>query len=485
MINKNITIRVAVLLHVWIILFSCKGKTHDNSLAVFDAEEEVVRPNIIVIVADDAGYIDFGFMGSDDLDTPEIDALAADGVIFTDAHVTATVCAPSRAGLITGRYQQRMGFEANGTGDGSSGDIGLSPDAITMAGIFKQNSYKTIALGKWHLGSEASDHPNNRGFDEFYGFLAGSRSYFPLKDPSENKMLQHNGKRVGFKGYLTDILGDRAVQYVEENRDQPFFMYLAYNAVHTPMEAKKDDLEKYKNHPRKELAAMTWSLDENVGKLRKKLKELGLLENTLIYFLSDNGGAHNNQSENGDLKGWKGNEFEGGHRVPFILSWPGNIEGRETFEGLTSSLDIFPTSLAAAGIKTDSLKLDGVNLIPFLKGEKQGDPHEKLFWRKLEEAAVRIGDNKVVRLKNYGSVLYDLENDRGETQDLSTREPAIHQNLMKELESWESQIRKPLWAEESDWMEVTYYIHRQLMQNKPVEYADPYTMRRINSEKYQ
>lgn len=293
-------------------------KTNQNADNVDSFSE---KPNVIVIIADDAGYIDFGFMGSEDLETPEIDKLAQSGVIFTDAHVSATVCGPSRAGLITGKYQQRFGFEANGTGYGDSGDIGLSDDVVTMADVFKQNGYKTIAMGKWHLGGTESDHPNSRGFDEFYGFMAGSRSYFPIESPTKNNMLQHNGTRVKFEGYLTDVLGDQSLKYVEENKDQPFFMYLAYNAVHTPMEAKAEDLEKYKNHPRKTLAAMTWSLDQNVGNLRDKLSKLGILDNTLIYFLSDNGGAHNNDSKMGPLKGWKGNKFEGGHRVPFVVSW--------------------------------------------------------------------------------------------------------------------------------------------------------------------
>ncbi|WP_068447959.1 sulfatase-like hydrolase/transferase [Polaribacter atrinae] len=309
------------------------------------------KPNVIVILIDDAGYADFGFMGSKDLETPNIDKLAKSGVIFTDAHVSATVCAPSRAGLITGKYQQRFGFEANDTGDKNSGDIGLSDDVVTIADVFKKNGYKTMALGKWHLGKQESDLPNNRGFDEFYGFEIGSRSYFQIENPSKARMLQHNGERVKFDGYLTDVLGDQSVKYVEENKDNPFFMYLAYNAVHTPMEAKKEDLERYKNHPRQYLAAMTWSLDENVGKLQNKLEELGIADNTIIYFLSDNGGAANNTSSGGPLKGWKGNKFEGGHRVPFVVSWPAQIKGGQTFNGLSSSLDIFTTSMAAANIK--------------------------------------------------------------------------------------------------------------------------------------
>lgn len=432
------------------------------------------QPNIIVIVADDAGYVDFGFMGSTDLDTPEIGKLAKEGVIFTDAHVSSTVCAPSRAGLITGRYQQSFGFEANGTGYGESGDIGLSNEVTTIADVFKQNDYKTIALGKWHLGATETDHPNNRGFDEFYGFLGGGRSYFPIKNPSKELMLQYNGKREKFDGYLTDALGDFSVKFVEEHKDKPFFMYLAYNAVHTPMQAKKEDLKKYKDHPRKVLAAMTWSLDQNIGKLVNKLKSLNLFDNTVIYFISDNGGASTNTSNNGQLKGWKGNEFEGGHRVPFLMTWPKKIKANQTFKGLTSSLDIFSTSLSAANITKDSsLKLDGVDLLPFINGQKAGNPHQELYWRKLEESAARYNDFKLVKLKNYGAVLYNLSSDVRETNDLSKKDTATLHLLNSKLHNWESKMIEPLWQEEKEWMDLTYEIHKSLMQNKEVLHKEP------------
>ena len=457
-----------------VVLCSCVNKKSNTNLVASTNQKENAKPNIIIIVADDAGYVDFGFMGSKDLDTPNIDKLAKNGVIFSDAHVTATVCAPSRAGLITGQYQQRFGFEANGTGYGDSGDIGLSDNVVTIADVFQKNNYKTIAIGKWHLGGTPSDHPNQRGFDEFYGFLAGGRSYFPMKNPSEELMLQQNGKHITFDGYITDVFGDRSVSFVEENKDQPFFMYLAYNAVHTPMEAKTDDLLKYKNHPRKTLAAMTWSLDENIGKLRDKLKELKILDNTLIYFISDNGGAHNNSSKTGPLKGWKGNKFEGGHRVPFIVSWPDKIDTNQTFDGLTSSLDIFATSLAAANISSSkNLHLDGVNLLPFLCKERSGNPHNQLYWRKLEESAVRIADFKLVHLKNYGSTMYNLKDDLGETNNLAKTDTIHYNELIKNLSNWESQLMDPLWLEEPEWMDVTYQIHQNLMENKPVLYKSP------------
>ncbi len=457
-------------------LSACKTNAQSKTInEAITPEVERNKPNVIIILVDDAGYVDFGFMGSKDLSTPEIDKLATSGVVFTDAHVSATVCAPSRAGLITGQYQQRFGFEANGTGDEKSGDVGLSDDVVTMADVFKDNGYKTFALGKWHLGSAPSDHPNQRGFDEFYGFLAGSRSYFPLLNPSKAAMLQHNGERVEFTGYMTDVLGDQSVEFVAENPSQPFFMYLAYNAVHTPMEAKKEDLEKFKDHPRQKLAAMIWSLDQNVGKLLNKLDELDIREHTLVYFLSDNGGAHNNDSKTGPLKGWKSNEFEGGHRVPFVVSWPQQLKGNRKFDGLTSSLDIFATSLAAAGIrKPENLPLGGVNLLPYLKGNQKGDPHKKLFWRKLEESAVRVGDFKVVSLEGYSATMYNLKNDLGETKDLSTVEKGVFSEVMRAYKNWEAPLMQPLWVEGKDWMNVSYHIHQSLMQNKEPQYKDPW-----------
>jgi len=466
--------RYLILLSLMIISYSCKNTRQNKEISEVKKTNIQHKPNIIVIVVDDAGYVDFGFMGSEDLQTPEIDKLAKSGVVFTDAHVSATVCAPSRSGLLTGQYQQRFGFEANGTGHGNSGDIGLADDVLTMGTIFQQNGYKTIAIGKWHLGATASDHPNNRGFDEFYGFIGGGRSYFPIDNPSKHLMLQENGSKVNFKGYLTDAFGDHSVKFVEQNKDQPFLMYLAYNAVHTPMEAKEEDLEKFKNHPRQTLAAMTWSLDKNVGKLRDKLNELGILDNTLIYFISDNGGAHNNSSNMGPLKGWKGNKFEGGHRVPFVVSWTGKIPKNQTFNGLTSSLDIFSTSIDAAKIKnTDNLTLDGVSLIPFLNNKKQGNPHDKLFWRKLDEAGARIENHKLIRLNDFGYTMYNLKADLGETQDLSKTKTETFNTLVKELEQWETNMIEPLWLEEPKWMDVTYNIHKELMQNKKVTKKSP------------
>lgn len=447
----------------FVLVFLCMGC--DSSKLKSDQQ-----PNIIVILLDDAGYVDFGFMGSEDLETPRIDELASKSTIFTDAHVTASVCAPSRAGLITGRYQQRFGSECNGTGE----NMGADPGETTIADAMKTAGYTTIAIGKWHLGHSVDYIPNNRGFDEFYGFLGGSRSYFPLEKPNALNRLMHNTEPVEFSGYLTDVFGDKAVEYIEQYKDVPFFMYLSFNAVHTPMDAKKEHLEKYDGHSRQKLAAMTWSLDENIGKVLDKIELEGLEENTMIWFLSDNGGANNNQSSNGYLKGWKGNKYEGGHRVPFMVSWQGKLPEGSIFDGLTSSLDIFATSMAAAGLEDDQgRKLDGENLLPYLKGEKKGNPHENLFWRKAEAAGVRHGVYKLIRLQDYGSVLYDLFLDSTESHDISMEDSEMLGKLEESLLQWEKEMIAPLWMEEEEWHAITYEIHMALMENRDPKFIVP------------
>ncbi|MCA1746025.1 MAG: sulfatase-like hydrolase/transferase, partial [Bacteroidales bacterium] len=324
------------------------------------------KPNIIVVLVDDAGYADFGFTGSEDLHTPNIDQLAQNGVVFSEAYVSATVCGPSRAGLITGRYQQRFGFECNPPEEYS----GVSLNEETIADALQREGYVTSGFGKWHLGYDPEYRPNARGFDYYWGFLAGGRSYFPDAEqdqPGAVHSIRENDSFVEFEGYLTDVLGDKAVEFIDKNKDQPFFMYWSTNAPHTPMEAAEADLALYEGHSRQVLAAMTWAFDRAVGKITDKLKQEGLLDNTLIIFLSDNGGAHNNQSSNEPFKGFKGNKFEGGMHVPFIMHWPSKIEGGKVFDGLTSALDIFPTSLAAAGAPESAFdQLDGVSLLPFI-----------------------------------------------------------------------------------------------------------------------
>lgn len=428
------------------------------------AENSLNKPNILVILLDDAGYNDFGFNGSKDLLTPNIDRLAADGTVFTDAHVSASVSGPSRAGILSGRYNQRCGYECN-LGD----TLGLGLNEETIADVFLRNGYNTSCFGKWHQGDAPEYHPNRRGFEHFYGFIAGSRSYFyrPNRDdkPGDVHNLQYNGKQLSFNGYMTDVLADAAVDYLDKQKGsgKPFMMYLAFNAVHTPMEATKEDMARFEGHSRQKLAAMTWAVDRGIGKVVDKLKKEGMYENTLIFFLSDNGGAHNNQSSNYPLKGFKGNKYEGGIRVPFFITMGGKYKG--TFDGLSSSLDIFSTSIAAAGIDKESLKnpIDGVDLIPYISGEMSGNPHDILFWRKEKSSAVRMGDYKLISVEGLGQRLYNLNDNLGEDNDLRKINPELCKEMTDKYKEWEKGIITPMLWDEGVWHEVTRETHRQLM----------------------
>jgi arylsulfatase A-like enzyme len=362
----------------------------------------------------------------------------------------------------------------------------MDPAEHTIGDAMQKAGYKTGFIGKWHLGEEDRYHPNNRGFDEFWGFLGGSRSYFYEEDSDDKegqpRALLHNKSHTDFDGYLTDEFSNQSVRFIQENKGNPFFLFLSYNAVHTPMHAKENDLEKFKDNPRAVLAAMTWSMDQGIGKVISKLEKEGLRENTLIFFLSDNGGATNNQSSNLPLKGFKGNKFEGGHRIPFILSWPSKLKGGQNYNGLTSSLDIFATSAAVAGLeKTPGKPLDGVNLIPHLSDKNTEEPHETLYWRKEGMAAIRHEEFKLIRLDNYGYRLYNLADDLGESVDLSVSNPDKFNELKASLESWEKELSAPLWAESQPWQRVTFEIHKALMENKEVTIKSPKDLPKLDN----
>ena len=421
------------------------------------------KPNVIVIMADDLGYNDLGFQGSDHIKTPNLDELAGSGVIFTDGHVAAAVCSPSRAGFITGRYQQRFGHEANIPPK----DKGIDIAERTIGQAFQELGYRTALFGKWHLGNDDSRYPNKLGFDEFWGLREGSRSYWyePEKSdkPGNPHAIEHNGKQVAFEGYLSDRLGDRAVEFVENNRDKPLFMFLSFTAPHAPLHAKPEDLEAADNDP---YVALIQNMDMNIGRLLKTLDETGVRKNTMIWFLSDNGGVVSNAS-NSPLNGKKGLKFEGGHRVPFVLSWPAGLEGGRKFDGLTSSMDIFATSYTAAGGRpfTDR-PLDGVDLMPFLKGEKQGAPHQQLYWRRLGCAAMREGRWKLIRIPGGKAALYDMEKDLGEQNNLAKAMPEKVEAMLAALKAWERETVPPNWSESKFWTDWTEKTHEAMFENR-------------------
>lgn len=418
-------------------------------------------PHIILIVADDLGYSDLGFTGVSDISTPQLDRIAMEGIVCTDAHVVASVCAPSRAGLLTGRYPQTQGFECNLGGAGT----GLLAGTTTLASRLKSVGYQTALVGKWHLGAQSDNHPRSLGFDHFSGILGGSRSYFPVleKPLSKSRLLERDGERVPESSfsYFTDWITDEGVRLIQENTtDKPLFLMLSYTAPHTPMHARPDLLEKYtsiKNQKRRKYAAMVAALDEGVGKIRSALSRKKIEKDTLIVFLSDNGGATNNASDNGTWRGMKGSKWEGGHRVPFVFHWPGRFDSGEN-SSLISSLDLTPTFLAAAGspTHTPSPELDGLNLLPLLEDSTHVISRETLYWRRTVAAAVRQGDWKLIRIEEENSdykkpILVQLSLDPGETTNRATEEPERVKHLLGLLKDWELELTPPRWETGDIW----------------------------------
>ena len=433
------------------------------------------KPNILIILADDAGYSDFGFMGSDEIKTPNLDKLASDGVMFNNAYVSASVCSPSRAGLLTGMYQQRFGHECNLDSDVNNS---FDPNQITIAEALKTKGYRTGLIGKWHLGDKKQNHPLNNGFDYFWGFISGARNYF--YNPSEEsrnsiRNVVENNSPTKFDGYLTDVLGDKAVDFIEKNHqsNSPFFLFLSFNAPHTPMQAKKEVLEKFKDNPRKVYASMMWSMDEAIGSVINELKENGQYNNTIIYFLSDNGATSSKSSSSPfPFKGWKGNQYEGGIKTPMIMTWKNKIKPNTQFNGFISSLDIFKTSLEVSNVNKSSMKnADGKNIMSSLNNKTI--ENEDLFWRKDKMATVRSGNYKLIRLNDTSTVLYNIKKNYYEDLDLKTKESNIHDSLFKKLSNWEMSLIKPNWIENKNWNIVTEMIYQDLMSNKEIRAFSP------------
>ncbi|HVK12670.1 MAG TPA: sulfatase [Gemmataceae bacterium] len=411
------------------------------------------KPNVLVIVGDDMGYADLGVHGSKDIPTPHLDALAKSGVRFTSGYVTGPYCSPTRAGLLTGRYQTRFGHEFNPGG----GAQGLPVTETTMADRLKAAGYRTALIGKWHLGNAPDRHPLKRGFDEFFGFLGGAHDYF-------NPAGRLRGTEPsGDKTYLTDALAREAAAFIDRNKSGPFFLYLAFNAVHTPMQADDERLKKVAGltGQRKTYAAMMSAMDDAVGTVMAKLKAEKLTENTLVVFFSDNGGPTMkgttvNGSVNAPLRGSKRTTLEGGVRVPFFLSWPGHLPADKVDDRPVSQLDVLPTALAAAGVGVKpEWKLEGVDLGPFLSGGSgRSAPHDALFWRFGPQMAVRKGDWKLVKYDlaaeggtgTSAAKLYNLKDDIGEATDLAAKHPDKVKELQAAWDMWNAANVPPLWG---------------------------------------
>ncbi|TRX58182.1 sulfatase-like hydrolase/transferase [Thalassomonas sp. M1454] len=429
------------------------------------------RPNILVILTDDMGYGDVGFNGAKDIFTPNLDQLAAAGTRFDSAYNAHPFCGPSRAGIMTGRYPHKFGSQFNLPTSNRSGGIGIPVNETFISEELQDAGYFTGAIGKWHLGEEAQYHPNNRGFDQFYGFLNGGHDYFPenFKAAYERQRkrgmnhtifhylrpLERNGVEVDETEYVTDGLSREAQGFIRQaskNKQQPFFLYLAYNAPHSPMQATKDDLEVFKhikNEKRRIYAAMVYAVDRGVKKIVDTLKETEQLDNTLIVFFSDNGGRADYGASNFPLKGVKGSVQEGGFRTPMFFHWPQGVEAGKEYIHPISTLDLYPTFASLANAKiANTKKLDGKNLYPFLANNKSARPGEMIYalrHRKgLSQASARRDNFKAI---NVGKVwkLYDIEKDPGEENDLSEKYPIILREMVAEMEIWSWSNTQPLW----------------------------------------
>jgi len=422
-------------------------------------------PNVIVIISDDQGYADVGFHGSEEIFTPNIDRIANNGVIFSEGYVSYAVCSPSRAGLITGKYQNRFGYTRNILLAPKDSLMGLPISEQTLPDVLRKANYKTKAIGKWHLGAHESLVPERRGFDEFFGFLIGGHRYFPgdltINDLTEARRqmdgyvtrIYDNGKRIDTKKYLTEELSDNAVQFIEDNSDNPFFIYLSYNAPHTPLQATERDLERNKHievEKRRTYAAMVSSMDDGIGLILDKLEEKKITDNTIVIFFSDNGGVEwYNFSDNGVLRGIKGDFFEGGIRVPFTMQWPKKIKPGITYDKPIIALDVFATVASAASaekyIKND---IDGVDLLPYLTGDKFGLPHEYLYWQNPDKDIDVVRDEryKYLRIKN-DEYIFDLKNDISEETNIINSSKPIYDRLKSQFKEWEKGMIDPVFLD--------------------------------------
>lgn len=404
------------------------------------AEEIPKPPNIILILSDDQGYGDLScYEHSEELRTPNIDRLAKNGVRLTDGYASAPICGPTRAGLLSGRYQQRFGVYTNR----HIFDDGFLQQE-TLAEVLKGLGYTTGVVGKWHLGRMTEERrPNRRGFDEFYGFLKSMRGY---AGRNPNNPIYRNREPVGAEeGYLTDSFNRAAVDFVERHaKDGPFFLYLSYNAPHYPMEAREDILKRFDTGDamRDVYLAMMASVDEGVGMVLNSLEKHDIDGNTLVFYLSDNGGLTTKGADNGVLRDDKGSVYEGGIRVPFLVSWPDQLPAGHVCTVPVTSLDVFPTAVAAAGgTLPEDRTSDGRDMLPVLMKDGEGPLHQTLFWHSQsvdsDRWAVRHGDWKLVS----GEELYDLKEDIGESKDLAAEKPEIVKKLQGLFDEWSSSVQ--------------------------------------------
>ena len=404
------------------------------------------KPNLVIFYADDLGWGECGCYGNKDIPTPNIDSIAKNGIRFTQGYVAATYCSPSRAGLMTGRYPTRFGHEFNSTHNHS----GLSLKETTIADRLKSLGYSTAAVGKWHLGGGEAYRPTKRGFDEFYGTLANTPFFHPTSFV-DTRVSNDVQKVEDASFYTTDAYAERAVDWIEKNKSKPMLLYLPFNAQHAPLQAPQKYLDRFPkitDEKRKLFAAMMSGMDDAIGRVMAKVREAGLEENTLYFFIADNGGpTQSTTSYNGGLRGFKMNTYEGGPRVPFLAQWKGKLPAGKTYDFPVMNLDVLPTIVTAAGGKVDAAwKLDGVDLMPYLTGANKGRPHETLYWRFGPQWAVRQGDMKLVVSKGGSGQpeLYNLADDFAESKDLAAAQPEKAKELQALWNKWSAEQAEPL-----------------------------------------
>ncbi|WBU87988.1 sulfatase family protein [Cellulophaga omnivescoria] len=459
-----------LVLAVLLTALSCTNKPKNIAQTTTDVKTETEQPNILLVLCDDLGYSDVGFNGSTDIKTPELDRLASAGTIFTSAYVAHPFCGPSRAALLTGRYPHTIGSQFNLPANGESLGKGIDTKEQFIAKTLQESGYYTGAIGKWHLGATEEFHPNQRGFTDFYGFLGGGHNYFPEQYQAQYQKqkkakkkiirdyilpLEHNGKEVKETEYLTDAFSREASRFIKEasTKNKPFFLYLAYNAPHVPLEAKEEDLEEFsaiKDKDRRTYAAMVYAVDRGVGTIVNTLKETHQLENTLIIFLSDNGGNTDHGATNFPLHGRKGDTWEGGYRVPMFMYWPKNIAKGEKYSFPITSLDLYPTlaHLGKAKVPNDKI-LNGKNAWESIVANKNPHKKETLFAMRHREGytdvSARRDEWKALKVNRQPWKLFKITEDISEKNDLSAAHPDIIKELVNDAEQWSKSHTEPLW----------------------------------------
>ena len=426
-----------------------------NTTATADAAEP--RPNIVFIMADDLGYGDLGCYGAPDIKTPNLDRLASQGVRLTDFHSNGPVCTPTRCGLLTGRYQQRIGgleWAIYPRVD----RMGLPSKETTLPRLMKEAGYATAMAGKWHLGYRPDQQPIAHGFDRFFGLLSGNHDFFSHRENTGDPDLYLDRKPIEMEGYSTHLITRNALEFLDEMADRPFFLYVAYNAPHFPFQGPNDtaieldgDKKNWTAGSRETYIAMVESMDAGIGEILMALDEKKLAGNTLIVFVSDNGGDR--YSRNDPLKFGKGRLWEGGIRVPCIARLPDRIPAGSTLPQVGITMDWTATMLALASAKPpEDRPLDGIDLLPILSGQRP--PHDRtLFWRRVDQRevkthrAVRDGRWKYIDEPNGREYLYDLDKDVGEENNLAAAEPALAKMLKQKIDAWEDDVHPPLYEQ--------------------------------------